>query len=267
MENREDSMKSYYNNNLKAVEYNEKFNRILNLIRRNFEFILKFLHDIVISERFQGSKVLEVGSGATVHNIASFSSKFSNIVQSDYVVDNCEELKRWHAGTSTLDWSQFLDIVLQMEGTKESLEHARKELEDRIRKNVKAVVRADLLSDQVILEDEIKPEFSSPFDVVISVLCLETVAPDFDGYVAILKRLNKLLRKGGGIVICGYENGSPWKVGEGVFHHVKLTLSQIKDAATKAGFGSFEIRTLPKIESEYDYDYENLFCLAGEKLQ
>jgi len=261
-----ESMKEHYNSNLKAVEYNKKFNRILHLIPGNFHFILQFLHDVTQSERFKGSKVLEIGSGATVHNIAALSSKFSTIVQSDYVLDNVNELKRWHAGTSTLDWSQFLDIVLRLEGKDKYIEKSRRELEGRIRNSVKSVVRGDLLSDSVLSEDELTPETTPPFDVIVSVLCLETVAKDFDGYVAILKRLNKLLRQGGGILICGYENGSPWQIGESVFHHVKLTLKQITDAVEKSGFGNCVAKTLPKSESEYAYDYENVFCLAADKL-
>lgn len=65
--------------------------------------------------KFAGTKVLDIGSGATVHNIASASAHYSNIVQCDYVMDNVEELRRWHQGQSTLDWSQFLGLVADIE--------------------------------------------------------------------------------------------------------------------------------------------------------
>lgn len=45
----EQQMKGHYERNLKAKEYNEKFNRIFNQIRGNFEFILQFLHDVIKS--------------------------------------------------------------------------------------------------------------------------------------------------------------------------------------------------------------------------
>ena len=62
--------------------------------------------------------MLEIGSGATVHGIASASRKYTSIVQSDYVLDNCEELKKWHLGESTLDWTQFLELVLSIDEKK-----------------------------------------------------------------------------------------------------------------------------------------------------
>ncbi|GFS91399.1 uncharacterized protein NPIL_180671 [Nephila pilipes] len=260
-----DSMKEHYNANLKAKEYNAKFNRIFNMITGNFEFILRFLYNVVQSDKFKGSKTLEIGSGATVHNIASASSKYSTIVQTDYVLDNCEELKKWHAGESVLDWSQFLNMVLEIEGTKIN-QQSLQDLESRIRKSVKRVVRGDLLSDSILSEQELTPETSPPYDLIISVLCIETAASSFEDYVAILKRLNNLLRLGGGLVVCGYENGSPWKIGDNFFPHVKLPIEQISDAFQQAGFKICDLKMRPKTKSEYDYDYDHVFCIAAEKL-
>lgn len=52
MDSKEAELKEHYERNLKAAEYNEKFNRIFNQIRGNFEFILRFLHDVVQSGEF-----------------------------------------------------------------------------------------------------------------------------------------------------------------------------------------------------------------------
>lgn len=260
-----DSVKEHYSANLKAKTYNAKFNRLFNMITENFEFILRFLHNVVHSDRFKGSKVLEIGSGATVHNIASASSKYSTIVQTDYVVDNCEELKKWHAGESVLDWSQFLNMVLKIEGTKTD-QQSLQDLETRIRKSVKCVVRGDLLNDRVLNEHELTQETSSPYDLIISVLCIETAASSFEDYVAILKRLNNLLRSGGGLIVCGYENGSPWKIGSSFFPHIKLSIEQISNAFELAGFQICDLKMLPKIKSDYDYKYDHVFCIAAEKL-
>lgn len=96
-------------------------------------------------------------------------------------------------------------------------------------------------------------------------LCIETVALDFEGYVSILERLSKLLRQGGGLLVCGYENGSPWIIGANAFHHVKLSKEQITEALTKAGFVKQDMRNKEKMKSEYMYNYDSLFCVAAEK--
>ncbi|KAG8178326.1 hypothetical protein JTE90_026294 [Oedothorax gibbosus] len=236
------------------------------MIRPNFEFMLEFLSDVVESGQFEGTKVLEIGSGATVHGIASASRKYTSIVQSDYVLDNCEELRKWHLGESTLDWTQFLELVLSIDEKKGKPPITIPELESRIRTTVKRVVRGDLLSDQILPLENLTPDTLPPYDLIICILCVETVAQDKDSYGDILKRLNGLLRIGGGLVVCGYENGSPWIVEGHTFHHVKLSMADIKYAFVKAGFGIRELKTLPKIESAYEYDYDNLFCIAAEKL-
>ena len=55
MDSLEIELKENYERNLKAVEYNEKFNRIFNQIRGNFEFILQFLHNVVESGEYSFS--------------------------------------------------------------------------------------------------------------------------------------------------------------------------------------------------------------------
>ena len=74
-------------------------------------FIYSFIH---FTGKLQGSKLLEIGSGATVHSVASASQHFKNIVMSDYVEDNLEELKKWLSGSSTI--RQFLDVQSGLEG-------------------------------------------------------------------------------------------------------------------------------------------------------
>ena len=64
--------------------------------------------------RFKGSKLLEVGSGVTVHSIASASLYFDSIVMSDYVEDNVEELRKWMKDQSPV--KQFLDVQAGLEG-------------------------------------------------------------------------------------------------------------------------------------------------------
>jgi len=264
---KEQEMLKNYDRNLKAKQYNEKFNRIFKQIRFNFEFALQFLHEVIKSGRFTGSKVLDIGSGATVHNIASASLKFSQIVQSDYVLDNVEELQRWHQGKSNLDWSQFLNVILDLEKKDGYPISTIEDLETRIRKNVSCVVQGDLLAETVLPLEELKAHgASTPFDLVISVLCIETVAIDYESYVKILKTINGLLRQGGGLIVCGYENGSRWIIGQSAFNHVKLSMEQILNAFKEAGFGNIDVKTMKKMESEYEYNYDSIFCVAVEKL-
>ncbi|GFT23180.1 nicotinamide N-methyltransferase [Trichonephila clavipes] len=165
------------------------------------------------TERFKGKKLLEIGSGATVHNIACASAYFPIIVQSDFVKDNREALKRWLKEDSPLDWSEFLNIPARIEDFQSDVNEVRAKLESRIRSSVRAVVHCDILTDGVLRFDEIPAEATPPYDLIISVLCLEVPCADFESFVKALIRINKLLRKGGGIIMCSFYEHSSWNVG------------------------------------------------------
>ncbi|GFS43635.1 hypothetical protein NPIL_282771 [Nephila pilipes] len=114
----EDDMKKNFNENLKAIEYHKELNDNLKRITIYYELTSSFIYDVVKSRRFEGEKLLEIGSGATVHNIASASAYFPIIVQSEFVEDNREALKDWLKGNSPLDWSDFLSMPARLEDFK-----------------------------------------------------------------------------------------------------------------------------------------------------
>ncbi|GFY52480.1 uncharacterized protein TNIN_308681 [Trichonephila inaurata madagascariensis] len=91
MENEADIKKTFIEN-LKAFGYHE-LHKIFQEIEIYFEITSAFIYDVK-SQRFKSKKLLEIGSGATVHHIACASAYFPIIVQSDFVKDNREALKR-----------------------------------------------------------------------------------------------------------------------------------------------------------------------------
>lgn len=77
--------------------------------------IYKYFASYIFSTgKLQGSKLLEIGSAASVHSVASASKYFPNIVLSDYVEDNLEELRKWLKGQSS--FKQMLDVHAELEG-------------------------------------------------------------------------------------------------------------------------------------------------------
>lgn len=63
------------------------------------------------------SRLLELGSGPTVHNVASASGFIPHIVLSEFVEANCEELRRWlKKEPGYLDWTPFIQRVAKAEG-------------------------------------------------------------------------------------------------------------------------------------------------------
>ncbi|PRD30785.1 UNVERIFIED_CONTAM: Nnmt [Trichonephila clavipes] len=219
-----------------------------------------------VQGRFDGKKLLEIGSGATVHNIASASAYFPIIVQSDFVKDNREALKRWLKEDSPLDWSEFLNIPARLEDFRSDVRQVTSNLESRIRRSVKSVVHCDILTDGVLNLEEIPAEAAPPYDLIISILCIEVPCADFESFVSALKRINKLLRKGGGIIISSLYDCEKWKVGDKEFPNLKISLKNILAAMDMAGFGNHDMKSYSPINSAFAEQHSGYYCLASEKL-
>jgi len=267
MENEQQEIKDNFEKNLKAKDYLDGMDKAWNEEPNTFRFMLKFIYDVMSSGRFKGSKLLEIGSGATVHSIASASAFFSHITMSDYVQDNLDNLKKWIAGDSSL--KQLLDIPAELEGFGNDMELGKKILESRIRSSIKRVTRCDMLSDNILCESTDDPWTSPPFDMIISCLTMEVVPKDFKGYCESLKNASKLLRSEGGLVMCGFLGGSNWAVGGKVFNHIQIKEDDLISALTEAGFGQFKLKTKVGsglIRAGGDFTYEKIYCIAAEKL-
>jgi len=267
MEDKLVEIRNNFNENFKAKDYYKKLHKELLVAEDMFVFNLRFLHDVLESGRFKGSKMLELGSAATVHNIASASAHFPNIIQSDLVEENREQLKKWLRGhTEFFDWSHFLDLVAKIESPDSDPKNIRPSLETRIRNSVKGVIKGDVLNDYIVAIDEKKySDVSPPYDLVSSFWCLENAAPDFDTYVAVLKKINRILKIGGGIIIGGFENGGTMYIGEKPFPYLKLSLNDVTNALNMAGFVNHDIKIQKKLDNDFGYEYENIFCVAAEK--
>ena len=266
MADEQQKIKDYFTKNLKATEYVSELTDIWKDVPEIFRFMMVFMYDVFRSGRFKGSKVLDIGSGALVHSVASASEYFPNIVMSDYVEDNIEQLKGWLRGEQTI--KQFLDVQAGLEGYGNDMATGRAIIESRIRQKVKRVTRCDVLIDGILLEKDTNPETSPPFDVVTSCLCLEVAPADVKGYAAIFKRISALLRPGGGLIICGFFQGHEWNVGDKLFHHIQHNQEDLLDALNKADFGKIQIKTLGKENlKEIFFQYDKLFCVAAEKLR
>lgn len=65
----------------------------------------------------RGRTLIDVGSGPTIYQLLSACDHFEEIVATDYLAVNREELQRWARGEpGTFDWSPFIQHVCKIEG-------------------------------------------------------------------------------------------------------------------------------------------------------
>ena len=192
-----------------------------------------------------GLKVLEFGSGPVVMGTISAVTKASEIVLSDLTDKNRQSLRLWLDGSAAaFDWSKhFRYVVQELEGKDEGEVEKRQE---QVRKSVRAVVTCDLTEESLIEDD-----YNHMYDVVISSLVLESVANTHEEYGLLMRRLGKLVKPGGLLLIYGVES----KVGfynAGVkFRDVgvnsRIAMSSMKDA----GFCDLTISKFATTQDQY----------------
>lgn len=65
----------------------------------------------------RGRTLIDVGSGPTIYQLLSACDHFEEIVATDYLAVNREELGRWARGEpGAFDWSPFIQHVCKIEG-------------------------------------------------------------------------------------------------------------------------------------------------------
>ncbi|GBL97519.1 Indolethylamine N-methyltransferase [Araneus ventricosus] len=264
MENDEVKIKEDYLKNLDPKKFQEFKLEGLKAEKseNNYDFWFKCLHEFFSSGNCSGTRMLEIGSGPTVHNIATASAYFPYIVQSEFVESNCEQLRKWlRKDPDSLDWTIFLQRVARAEG-KEDVDAAVPEIEDRIRSAVKAVVHADVLDDQVIPKEYTQ----EPYDLILSVLTFETAAVNLESYSKILGRANRLLRKGGKMILISATKCTYWQVGGNKFHCLSLEEHEIEDALKKNGFGEICWKIRERPDDDLPFNCKNVYFLTCTKL-
>lgn len=199
---------------------------------KKYDFWITSLYEFLISEKFTGRRLLDLASGPTPYNMATASFYFSDIILSDYVEGNRQELWKWlKKEPGFIDWTPFFERVAIAEN-RQNLKEACKEMEDRIRSTVKDVVYCDVLSEGIVPED-IRRE---PFDLVLSSLTLENSIADWDSYSKSLKCIRGLLKKGGKLVMMSLLKCDGYAFGGHRFHFLKLDKDQIDTALNKSGY-------------------------------
>ena len=220
----------------------------INIVRA---FPARQLHELFLKEREEGRsnlKILDVGTGPTLAYAISAAQYASEIVLSDY----SESFRcGWMDGDPTAhDWSGYFKYVVEdLEG---KTEKEAKERETQLRKAIKAVVPCDITTDPPL-----PPEYMGPqYDLVTSILCLESACQSKDAYREAVSRLYHLVKPGGRIAVYGVEREDAPEPGRfdvrGLsFHDLRVQCNFIREAFQKAGFTNIDMKFLTREELNF----------------
>ena len=140
-------------------------------------------------------KVLDYGCGPVIAYDISAAAESTEIVLAEYGEQCRSALQDWlDRSPSAWDWTPYIKhVVCDLEGKDESEVKTR---EDDLRRAVKAIVPCDITQDPPIAKG-----YEGPYDVVMSMLCIENGCLIRQEYKAAVKRIATLVKRDGTLLL------------------------------------------------------------------
>ncbi|XP_066270172.1 indolethylamine N-methyltransferase-like [Branchiostoma lanceolatum] len=221
---------------------------------------IDILHDVFNSGEVKGKRLIDVGCGPAIYQFISASRYFSEIVCAEYSESGRAEIEKWVGGDpDAFDWSEYVQYFCDMEGTRDIWEDRQKQL----RQAIKAVVPCD-----VHKPNPIEPLQMEPFDVVMTLFCIENACTDRKSYTVAVQNVSTLLKPGGTLILQTYIGASFYAVG-GVRHPtVKLDVDFVLQTISDAGFDDVKCSYYPAAKREHytTSDVTALLHLTAKKM-
>ncbi|XP_060067320.1 nicotinamide N-methyltransferase-like [Ylistrum balloti] len=225
----------------------------------NMRFDVELLHRFFNKHNLSGKRLLDVGTGPTIHTLITACNYVDEIFLSDYMPQNLRYLERWHEG-ETNQAVKLIEHVVSLEGRTMNA----RDREDELRKKVKGILPVDVTSSKPLGE-----AFSSKpmFDIIVSSYCIETAVFTVEGYEKCLENISSLLRKDGYLILFACLNGDNYQIGDYKYRALSINKEELQACVRQAGF---EIMATDKAaETDYDAKYmsfDSYFYILGRKM-
>ena len=197
-------------------------------------------------------KVLDYGCGPALAYTISAAGVNAEIVLAEYGQKCRNALQDWlNHSPSAWDWTPYTKhVVCDLEGKDESEVQER---EEDLRKAIKAVVPCNITQDPLIAKG-----YEGPYDVVMSMLCIENGCLTRNEYKAAVRRLAILVKRGGNFLLYSSvrnreENDDTpgyYSVGNERHIQVALPLQFVLTTLKESGFAVVETNELPEKEND-----------------
>lgn len=207
--------------------------------------------------------MLEFGCGPIISNLISAAQYVQKIVLAAYLESERYELALWkNKDRDAHDWSAFFKYVVNDLEYKPG-ESVWQEREEILRNRV-TTTSCDIGEDNPISESK-----DVPFSVICTSYCLTATCNTYDEYKQGMKKLGKLLKRGGYFVLFDVERSTFYRVGERKWNKLYITMTQMKEAMEDAGFDILvserDPSTIQNIQNPSNIDYTCAVFLVGIK--
>ena len=220
----------------------------------NIEFLVEALQLLPTNLR-----VLEVGSGPTLHSVAAIAPHANEIHLADYVPANLDEIFLWlDHRPEAFNWHPFIEVALTKAGlpaTPEAVEQRAAEMRDKVTRL--------LVCD--VLQPEPLEEKSEPYDLVLAPHCTDVAATTLQQWFQVMQNVTTLVKPRGWLFIAVTTGTTHNTVGTRVFNCVDLTDDDIYQGYVQAGYDP-NTYMIAKIPADHKYEFTGICYAIAQKL-
>ena len=206
-------------------------------------------------------KILEFGGGPSLLQMLIAAPKASEIVFTDFVLQNRQEVQQWiQRDPRAFNWRPTIKYVLEAEG--KYGEALITEREECLRAAISNVVHCDICADPPI-----EKEYEGPYNLVHCAGCLECVCKKVEQLSDFVIKLCKLLTPDGVLVLMVDVGDEPMYTAGPVYNNpVEMTEEVVRNAVEKNGLEiTWSTTAVETTTSETDVFTEKSFFIVAKR--
>ncbi|XP_053308229.1 nicotinamide N-methyltransferase-like [Spea bombifrons] len=191
-------------------------------------FPMKELHKAVTPGDIRGEVLIDMSVGCSIHHLLPVSEYFKEIIVLEFSDACIKDLENWvKKGDDAFDLSHTSKFMTELQGTSDTWE----EKEENLRKKIKHILKCDFTK-----ENPTDPVVLPKADCVLSLYVKTIIAKDHETYINNLKKVSRMLKPGGHLLLLGGFNAKYYTIGKDKFHALTYNEEFIRKALTIAGF-------------------------------
>lgn len=208
-------------------------------------------------------KILEFGSGPTLHHVFPFIPYVSEVHLVDFLKPNLKEISKWvHGKKDAHNWDSFISYTVKCEGNKnptsKDIKIRKSETKDKLTKSIQANAgRTDPLGKRA----------RESYPVVVSCYCADSATDNHRDFELYLKNVISLIKPGGIFILACLRKAKYYKVGSLFFPSANVDehlLSRILRTDFLPRSIKIEVKRLP---SHREQGYTSIILAYATKRQ
>ncbi|XP_063798055.1 nicotinamide N-methyltransferase-like [Pseudophryne corroboree] len=210
-------LETYFSNKADMI-FGDDFNK----------FPMEWLHHVFSEGHIKGDLLIDISIGSFIHHLYTPSGYFNQILVLKCSEQCIMEVNKWiNTRTGAFDWSHIMPYIKCLEGNSDQCQDKDMTLKMTITKIMKCVTDNENLTD---------PEVIPPADCVISGALLDFISKDQDDYINNFRKLVKLLKPGGYLILIGALNTTYMMIGQDKIHVFRYDEKFARKVLTDEGF-------------------------------